>query len=361
MMRRSERNGNGADSSEGGLRWCRVAYGKPPRPDLGAGMRGDGKGCGQSGTPRLCPVRELPKIDGMERVAVCIAATMLWGCLIPNPEYQGQAATDSAGAEGTSGGLASRGGQSSTSGASTTGIDSASGEAGDATSLSTTEPGTSSATSAGSSSTTGEPGEACPMGDTLRICLEFDVDGPAGVSDQSLHGYPVNVAGGDIVEGPWSGAFRFDVGATVEVDCDGGCAGGSAVTYQAWVRLDELPGAGDRAGVVDNNGILGMFITETAELRCVSSSGTTEGGSVPLGEWSHLACVADGDLLLAYIDGASVAELSIRPLPPTDDPVPLAIGNNAPQLNDGLVGLMDKVRVWDEARTAEQLAASATP
>lgn len=329
-----------------------------PRP--GARMRGGAKGCGRSGTPRLCVVGEFPKIDRMERVAVCIAATMSWGCLIPNPEYQGQAATDSAGAEGTSSGTPSSGAQTATSGADATGIDSASAEAGDATSFSATEPGTSSGTSGASSSTTGEPAAACPVEDTLRICLEFDVDGPAAVWDQSPYGYPVSVAGGNIEEGPWSGAFRFDAGTTVEVDCDGGCAGGSAVTYQAWVRLDELPSDGDRAGVVDNNGILGVFITDTAELRCVSSSGTTQGGSVPLGEWSHLACVADDDLLLAYIDGASVSELSIRPLPPADDPVPLAIGNNAPQLNDGLVGLMDKVRVWDEARTAEQLSASAT-
>lgn len=193
------------------------------------------------------------------------------------------------------------------------------------------------------------------------MCLNFDVDGPQDVSDGSSYDYPVAVVGGGVVDGPWLGAFEFNPRASVQVDCAGACAGGSAVTYQAWIRIDEVPGGGDRAGVIDNNGILGMFITEAAGIRCVSSSGTAEGGSLPIGAWAHVACVADDVLLSAYLNGERVAELPIRPLPPTADPLPLAIGSNAPQLDDGLVGLMDKVRVWDEARTAEQLSASATP
>lgn len=296
-------------------------------------------------------------IERMERAAACVAATMLWGCLIPNPEYQGKASTDSGGAEGTT----STSVLSSTSEASATMVDSASGEVGDGTGPSADGSSTSSAVETTSSSATGGPVVACPVGDALRLCLQFDVDGPAEVSDESPNDYPVTALGGGIAEGPWLGAFEFNPRASLEVDCGGECAGGATVTYQAWIRLDETPSAGGRAGVVDNNGILGMFITDAAELRCVSNNGTTEGGSVELGEWSHVACVADGGLLLAYVDGQSVSELSIRPLSPARNSVPLAIGNNAPQLDDPFVGLVDKVRVWDEARTPQQLSASATP
>ncbi len=71
--------------------------------------------------------------------------------------------------------------------------------------------------------------------------------------------------------------------------------------------------------------------------------------------------MADEETLLAYVDGVNVSALPIEPLARSANPQPVGIGNNAPQFDDGLVGALDRVRIWDEARSVEQLLASSSP
>ena len=158
---------------------------------------------------------------------------------------------------------------------------------------------------------------------------------------------------------PWGNCFHFDQETRVEVDCDGECGGGPTITYEAWVRVETAPE--DRSGVVDNNGILGLFITPELEVRCVSQNGTVEGGPIALDTWVHVACVADDGTLTAYADGASVAETAIAPLSPIEMDQPLALGNDMPSFADPLYGDLDRVRVWDVALTPAQIEDAANP
>jgi len=138
-----------------------------------------------------------------------------------------------------------------------------------------------------------------------------------------------------------------------------------SLTLEALVRVDKF-GAdqailyrGDNRGGLDpyqmaviDDGRLGFAIDNAANQRVVLRSPE----SLPLGELVHVAGTLDdetGDMKL-YVNGALVNELntSIRPfgpLDPTEAPA-VAVGS----LNHGswyFDGLIDEVRIYDEART----------
>lgn len=281
-----------------------------------------------------------------------------------NPDYLGET-------EGGTGGLAGTGSAGTSAAQSGTSEDSrgsatASGDGGTTTTAAVTGP-------IGGDSSGGEPGTTtsangttgsdavppCPRADGLRVCVQFDVDQASEVVDESPNGYDVNVEGGGVVPSPWLSAFHFDADARVDVDCNGECGGGPTITYEAWVRVELAPD--DRSGVVDNNGILGMFITSGLDVRCVSQNGTVEGGPLTLDAWTHVACVANDGTLTAYLDGDAVAEMPIEPLTTIGMGTPLALGNDMPSFGDPLYGDLDRVRVWDVALTPAQIQDAANP
>jgi hypothetical protein len=293
-------------------------------------------------------------------------AVMAGGCIMPNPAYLGESQTDGGGSvgggsgstSGTSQPMPSGGGQSQSGSDSTTPQTSTSSndsddEASGASTMSDETPASSSSTSGPSS------GGDCPDDPALLVCLEFEVDDPADVVDDANPPYAVTVAGGGMVATPWGQGLHLDEETEVEVDCMGACDGGPMITYEAWVRVAVFPGPSTRAGVVDNDGILGMFVTNERSLRCVSSSGVIEGGTLQEGAWTHVACVAEGTSLTAYVDGAQVSQATISPLSPPSPAYPLAIGNNAPAFDNPLLGDLDRVRVWRRALSRDEVVATA--
>ncbi len=303
----------------------------------------------------------------MLRFFVCATVLLAGGCLMANPDYLGETEGGSAGLAGTGtvGTSAAQTGTSSGSRGSAT----ASGDGGTTT---TSMPGDATGSTGGDSSdgeldttafpegTTGtDAAPPCPRADGLRVCLQFDVDQASEVVDESPNGYDVNIEGGGVAPSPWGGAFVFDGDARVEVDCNGECGGGPTITYEAWLRVEAAPEA--RSGVIDNTGILGMFITAGLEVRCVSQNGTAEGGALTLDTWTHVACVANEGTLTAYLDGDLVAEMPIEPLTTIEMADPLALGNDTPSFGDPLFGTLDRVRVWDVALTPAQIQDAANP
>ena len=284
----------------------------------------------------------------MVRALGCVLASLSCGCLMPNPAYLGD--------EGGSGGevgTASSSAEASSDAGTASGVDTLDTVAGD---------GTTSTASGDASSSTGGGGvnldPACPDDDALSACFLFDVDDPAAVIDQSPQANPVTIVGGALVASPWNRAFAFDADTQLAFDCPTECLGGEQVTFEAWVRVDQAPAS--RSGIVDHNGLLGAFVTDALALRCNSQGGAAEGGSIPLAAWTHVACVADGEVLRAYLDGEVVAERDINPLTPVGEPT-LVLGNDSPSFAAPLLGALDRVRVWDTARSSEQVAQAATP
>lgn len=268
---------------------------------------------------------------------------------MPNPVYLGMSGTEG----GSGGGMtSSEGGAESSSSSAAIGTGD-----GDGTTTSTDGLPTS-ADASSSEGGSGELGEACPDDDTLSLCLLFDVDDPTGVVDESSYANPVTIDGGSLIDSPWTRAFSFDVTTQFAVDCPEACVGGEQVSFEAWLWLEESPDG--RSGIVDQNGLLGAFVTEEMALRCNSQGGAAEGGTVPLRAWVHVACVADGEVLLAYIDAELVDEREINPLTPVGQPQ-LAIGNDSPSFGEPLLGALDRVRVWNRALSPAQVAQAATP
>ena len=78
---------------------------------------------------------------------------------------------------------------------------------------------------------------------------------------------------------------------------------------------------------------------------------------LPLGRWVHLAGTFDGQTMRLFVDGAEVAALA-RPGPIQRNHFDLTIGGFAPGSRANFQGLVDEVRLFSRARTAEEIRAS---
>ena len=79
----------------------------------------------------------------------------------------------------------------------------------------------------------------------------------------------------------------------------------------------------------------------------------TSGGEIKLNEWAHVAAVVDGGGSVIYVNGVEVASQARTPTAKGED---LGIGHN--NHDTPWIGNIDEVRVWNVARTQEEIQAS---
>jgi hypothetical protein len=142
---------------------------------------------------------------------------------------------------------------------------------------------------------------------------------------------------------------------------DQGTAGlaGAAVTLEAWVQPEQLPAAGQRAGIIDRDGHYGLFLLPGGDVGC-SRNGTmvTVPAGVRPGEWSSIACAASASEIAVWVNGAR------RGAGPSADGAagpassPVSVGSNSPS-GDNLQGLIDNVRIWTRVRSEAELCQTA--
>jgi hypothetical protein len=131
-----------------------------------------------------------------------------------------------------------------------------------------------------------------------------------------------------------------------------------AVSVEAFVNVPALPPGGARMGIFDNDGSYGMFIT--TGVACGMSVPLT-GPQIPVNTWTHVACTYDGATVRVFIDGAQAASATGGTPLTAGNTNGGVIGGNSPS-GDPLVGTIDQLRVWREARTPQQVcAASGAP
>jgi hypothetical protein len=198
-----------------------------------------------------------------------------------------------------------------------------------------------------------------PADDTLVACYRFEAEHAEQPYDESAFGNHGTATDVTFAAGPDGGgqALVTRAGSSVRVPDSASLDVAGPLTLELWVRPRALP-AGDRAGLLDNNGQYGLFLSGQGEIRCAMSATVLVGLRVPAGAWTHVACAYDGERVTLYQDG--VAGPSSRASAPlvTDRADGLGLAQNSPS-GENLDGAIDQVRIWRARRSDAQICAAA--
>lgn len=186
---------------------------------------------------------------------------------------------------------------------------------------------------------------------TLLACFSFETD----TSSRPDTGAVTNDV--DLVDNARGRVARFSQERRSSIRMSGGASwNGPALTLEAWVAPARLPGAGGRFGLVDAEQRASMFLYPDGRVHCRVGNvieAVTE--AIPLGTFTHVACVVDREGVSAYAKGVFADRLKIDYQPGNDDQ-PTFIGANAPNGGDHFEGLLDDVRVHRVALDAADVA-----
>jgi hypothetical protein len=200
----------------------------------------------------------------------------------------------------------------------------------------------------------------------------FDEGSGTIVTDLSEYGNNGTLQGDpQWVNGKFGKALQFDgVDDYVEIPHADILTVDNEVTVMAWINVERLgfSDADNYQGIVakSNNprsyslytqgsGTLHFSTTSTATNAYVGSSSS---GQVPLNEWVHVAAKVEDGGHVYYINGEpSGTGGSDIVLPGTDDTSPVVIGRTGEGANRSLLGMIDDVRIYNEALTQEEIQA----
>jgi hypothetical protein len=204
---------------------------------------------------------------------------------------------------------------------------------------------------------TPEPPAFCAPSTTLVACYEFE--GNANdASGNNLHPATTNVT---FVTGKLGMAMQF--GATSAADvAETALLDVNAITIEAWIQPTQLPTAGLRMGVVDNNGQWGVFLHEVGRLQCTMVGGisTQIPANIAANAWTHVACTYDGSTTTIYVNGVQASMAGGGGALATGGTSGISLAaDNPPGAGSRLIGLIDQVRIFNVARSADDICASA--
>jgi len=131
----------------------------------------------------------------------------------------------------------------------------------------------------------------------------------------------------------------------------------TAITLEGWIKPTALPATGARMGVIDNDGQYGLFLQPTG-LSCTVSVAITATVTITPNVFTHVACTYDGTTGHVYVDGTDVGTATGGTALDAGTAEGGALGGNSPS-GDTLVGTIDQFRVWNTARTAQQICTAA--
>lgn len=176
--------------------------------------------------------------------------------------------------------------------------------------------------------------------------------------DASGHGHaglmtvPMRQAEGKIGQAlEFTGAGFVDIAPTPDLNL------GEAMTLAAWVQpravgsmriIDKGPAGGSDGYMLDTH--------PANNIRVVTRPvGLMLSDTLPVNEWSHLAVTLGGGTLRVYLNGRQIAERADVRAPLTPTELPLRLGADSEGWNR-FVGLMDDVRVYRRALSADEIA-----
>jgi hypothetical protein len=198
----------------------------------------------------------------------------------------------------------------------------------------------------------------------LRLCVDFEAQPPIDGSTEHLalsseHVTAINRLTFGITER----AVQVDVMSSLRVAESNALDINGDFTLELWIDPAQLPAAGTKYWMFDNNTQYGMELDADGRIRCLVSTTALEGTTrVAPGSWTHVACALAGKRLAAYVGGAVDACHSANP-PVTTGDNGSAIGANvsaSQRLSEQFVGGLDNLRVYARALSSAEICTLAT-
>jgi hypothetical protein len=165
-------------------------------------------------------------------------------------------------------------------------------------------------------------------------------------------------------------AFRFtaSLNSGVRIPSSASLNPTDALTLDAWVFPFSFPNGAPSILRKDTNTVgttqyliaVGDGVTPGVAHCNIGTFAAPVGGSVPLNQWTHVACTYDRQVARLYLNGVEVAaEAGTQPIPTA--PRELWIGNEEPLLSNGMIrqfdGLIDEVEIFNRALSASEIQA----
>jgi VCBS repeat-containing protein len=206
-----------------------------------------------------------------------------------------------------------------------------------------------------------------PAGAGLVLAMGFDeLAGATTVADASGFGNTGTVREAQFVPGRFGNALSFDgVNDWVTVADADSLDLSSAMTLEAWVFPTVRSGYHTvllkEAGT---NSVYEMY-TNNPEVSRPAAFFTTTGGALrqingtlalPLNTWTHLAVTYDGTTMVMYVNGTAVRS-ALRSGTIQGSTGVLHLGGNAVWGGEFFGGLLDEVRIYNRALSAEEIQA----
>ncbi len=202
-----------------------------------------------------------------------------------------------------------------------------------------------------------------PPDDEPKLELKFDEGSGTVAQDTSGGDHDGTLTGagaGWTTSGVQNGALDLDGTGMVTVADHADLDVGSTMTLEAYVRpgstrswqtvlMKESPPYGQT---------FSMYATSGGAQNpnaWVGSRGINPSGNLPLNQWTHVAFTLEDGVGRLYRDGSLI---SVTPGMGAAQATtgPLRIGNNSMWANEGFIGSIDEVRVWDVALSADEIA-----
>ena len=146
-----------------------------------------------------------------------------------------------------------------------------------------------------------------------------------------------------------------NLGTAVSTDLNGT----TALTLEAWINPSALNGWNNI--ITDYDGAYHKFLLRVRNSNNIQFvlNGTFLNSSftVPLNSWTHIAAVYDGSNMYVYANGNLIASQTATVSIPTGSQQ-INIGSRIGASTENFTGNIDEIRVWNTARTAEQINGS---
>ena len=189
----------------------------------------------------------------------------------------------------------------------------------------------------------------CPSDSSLLVCLRLE----GNLTDESSPAATLASSNISYETGVDAQAVRLGTSSLLRVNSGSGTIT-TSITLEAWLRVDRMPTSSQRAALFDEEGRIGVFLHPGGTVTCAVLGNTaTATNALTTGQWSSVACTVQGASLTLWINGVQRGQTTTSAIP-NDPTTTLGIGGNLPS-GDPFEGLMDNIRIWNRARTAQEI------